>query len=430
MKIINIGLIGFGTVGAGVVKILKSNKSLITERTDLQINVKKIADIDITTSRGVKVAKSCLTKNPMDVVLDPAIDIVVELIGGVKVSKNIIIQSLKQGKAVVTANKALLAQDGKEIFAMAKRYGGDIYYEASVAGSIPIIKVLREGLVSNRINSILGIVNGTANYVLTKMARDGEGFKKALQSAKQKGYAEANPKLDIEGMDSAHKLVILASLAVGKWIELKKVYTEGITHITHTDIIYADRFGYVIKLLAIAKDEGKEIEVRVHPVLLNKRHQLSSVGGVYNAIFVSGDNVGDALFYGRGAGQLPAASAVIADIVDVARDIAFGIKHRLPAIKYAGKSKKIMPMENVITKSYLRFTVVDHPGVLAKLSGILGRHRISIASVIQIGRRRRSAVPVVMMTYKAKEKDVQKALAEIDKLPEICAKTVRIRVEE
>lgn len=430
MKTINIGLVGFGTVGTGVVKILRRNKALIQKRTGLRLNLKRIADIDLRKARGVKVARGILTKDAGSIVSDPNIDIVVELIGGCTAAKDIIIQSLMQGKAVVTANKALLAENGKEIFGVAERYGGDIYYEASVASSIPIIKLLREGLVANRISSMLGIVNGTANYILTKMSTEGRSFKEALREAKAEGYAEAKPKLDIEGMDSAHKLAILASLAMGRWTDLKKIYTEGITRITHADIMYADEFGYVIKLLAIAKEKRGEIEVRVHPTLLSKQHQLSSVGGIYNAIYVTGDNMGNALFYGQGAGQLPAASAVVADIVDVARNLSYGIRHRVPAIGYTKEVKRLRPMEKVVTQNYLRFTVVDRPGVLAKISGILGRHKISIASVIQVGRHRVSAVPVVMMTHKAVEKDVRKALAETDRLPEARARTVRIRVEE
>lgn len=430
MKTINVGIIGFGTVGAGVVKILRRNRELIVERTGLKISLKKIADIDLRRRRGVKVARSLLTRDAGNIVSDPNIDIVVELIGKRKAAFDVIMQSLKQGKAVVTANKALLAECGKEIFETSERYGGDIYYEASVAGSVPIIKIMREGLVANKITSMLGIVNGTANYILTKMGSCGKGFKEALKEAKAGGYAEANAKLDIEGVDSAHKLAILASLAMGRWIDLKNIYTEGITRVSHADIMYADEFGYVIKLLAIAKERGGEIEVRVHPALLPKQHQLSSVGGIYNAIFVRGDNTGNALFYGQGAGQLPAASAVVADIVDVARNLSYGMKHRVPAIRYTKALKRIRPMEKVVTKNYLRFTVVDSPGVLAKIAGILGRYKISIASVIQVGRHRINAVPVVMMTHLAVEKNVRKALFEIDKLPQIRAKTIRIRVEE
>lgn len=430
MKTINIGIIGFGTVGSGVVKILKKNRELIRERTGLRINLKKIADVDLSKRPGITVKRSLLTRDYRKIISDPNIDIIVELIGGCRVAKDVVIRSLKNGKAVVTANKALLAEHGKEVFFQAERYGGDIYYEASVAGSTPIIKLLREGLVANKINSMLGIVNGTSNYILTKMSREGKNFKEALCEAKTEGYAEANPRLDIEGIDSAHKLAILSSLAMGKWIDANKVYTEGITRITHEDILYAARFGYVIKLLAITKEKKGEIEVRVHPTLLSRKHQLSLVGGVYNAIFVKGDNVGNALYYGKGAGQLPAASAVVADIVDVARNLSHGIKHRVPAIRYSKQKKRIKPMEQIVCKNYLRFNVLDRPGVLAKIAGILGRHKISIESVLQVGRHRVSSVPVVIMTHKALEKNVRKALAETDRLPQVRAATVRVRVEE
>lgn len=421
MKTINIGIIGLGTVGSGVVEILRKNRSI-----GVPIRIAGIAEIDKKKWHGMN--RAVLTTDANKVINNS--DIVVELIGGCKAAKDIVLGALKNGKAVVTANKALLAEYGKEIFSTAERYGGDIYYEASVAGGIPIIKILREGLVANRITSILGIVNGTSNYILTKMQEEGADFRKVLAEAQREGYAERDPTLDIEGIDSAHKLVILSSLAMGRWVDLKNIYTEGITHITHSDILYADELGYVIKLLAICKDQRGEIEVRVHPTLLPKQHQISGVSGVYNAIFITGDNIGSQLFYGKGAGKLPAASAVVADIVDVARNLSFGIRHRVPAIRYSRQVKKIRPIGEVVNQCYLRFTTVDRPGVLAKISGILGRNKISIASVIQKGRHKISAVPIVMMTHKAVERDIRKALAEIDRLPEVRAKTVMIRVEE
>lgn len=395
----------------------------------MPINISGIVEIDPKKRRAAGLDRSIFTTY-RKIVGNPDIDIVVELIGGCKIAKKIVMNALKNGKAVVTANKALLAEYGKEIFSTAEKYGGDIYYEASVAGGIPIIKIIREGLVANRITSILGIVNGTSNYILTKMQEEGADFRKVLKEAQEEGYAERDPTLDVEGIDSAHKLVILSSLAMGRWIDFKNVYTEGITSITHSDILCADEFGYVIKLLAICKEERGEIEVRVHPALLPRHHQLSGVRGIYNAIFISGDKVGDQLFYGKGAGKYPAASAVVADIVDVARNLNFGIKHRVPAIRYSRQVKRIRPMEEVVNQCYIRFTTVDRPGVLAKISGILGRNRISIASVIQKGRHKVSAVQIVMMTHRAVEKDIRRAIKVIDRLPEVRAKTVMIRVEE
>lgn len=424
MRKINVGIVGLGTVGSGVVEILQKNKSI-----GVPINIAGVAEIDPKKRQSAGLDRSIYVTD-RKIVDNPDIDIVVELIGGCKEARNIVIDALKNGKAVVTANKALLAEYGKEIFSTAERYGGDIYYEASVAGGIPIIKILREGLVANRINSILGIINGTSNYILTKMQEEGADFRKVLREAQDEGYAEKDPTLDVEGIDSAHKIVILSGLAMGRWVDLKNVYTEGITNITHSDILYADEFGYVIKLLAICKEERGEIEVRVHPTLLPKQHQLSGARGIYNAIFITGDRIGSQLFYGKGAGKYPASSAVVADIVDVARNINFGIKHRIPAMRYSRQIKRIRPMEEVVNQCYIRFTTVDRPGVLAKISGILGRNRISIASVIQKSRHKVSAVPIVMMTHRAVEKDIRRAIKEIDRLPEVRAKTVMIRVEE
>lgn len=429
MKTINVGLIGFGTIGSGVVKILQKNSGLVRERTGIKLNLVKIADIDIETSRGVKVSKSMLTKDVWKVVNDPSIDIIVELVGGCRIAKKIVKEALKKGKAVVTANKALLAEYGQELFDIAKQYGGSIYYEASVAGGIPIIKTFREGLVANRIKKLLGIVNGTANYILTKMSLENVGFKEALNDAKEKGYAEANPKLDIDGIDSAHKLAILGSLVTGTWINLKQIYTEGISHITYQDISYADELGYVVKLLGIVKENHGEVEARVHPALLSKKYQLSSVNGVYNAIYLEGDNVGKFQLFGRGAGQLPTASAVVADLVDAGRDIINGVKRDI-IIGHSKRSKKVKPMEKVYTKYYLRITALDKPGVLAKIAGIFGEYSIGIAQVIQKRYDRGNAVPIVIMTHSAVENNLNEALAAIDKTSVVKGKTVRIRVED
>lgn len=430
MKTINVGLIGFGTVGTGVAKILLREKALIRERTGIKVNLARIADIDLKRPRNVKVPSSILTKDARKIINDPEIDIVVELVGGCRFAKNVVTEALTNGKAVVTANKALLAEHGKEIFATAEKYQSDLYYEASVAGGIPVVKLLREGLVANKIQKMLGIVNGTANYILTKMSKEGMSFKEALGLAKQEGFAEANPKLDVDGIDSAHKLVLLSSLATGTWVELGKVYTEGITHITHQDILNAEELGYVVKLLAIAKESNSRIEARVHPTLVSKKYQLAYVNGVYNAVFIEGNNIGKGMYSGRGAGQLPTASAVVSDIVDVSRNICYGAAQRISAIRFSNKSKRVVSMDDVFCQYYLRFTALDKPGVLARISGILGKNKIGIAAVIQKRRDERNAVPVVMMTHKAKEKNVNRALVVIDKLSEIKHKTMRIRVED
>jgi homoserine dehydrogenase len=425
MRTINIGIAGLGTVGSGVVSVLQKNKSF-----GVPLNIAKIAEIDHEKRNSIKIDSPCLISDARKLIDDSGVDIVVELIGGCSVAKDIVIGALKNGKTVVTANKALLAEYGEEIFETAEKSTADIYYEASVAGGIPIIKILREGLIANKISSVFGIVNGTSNYILTKMQEDNADFKGALTEAQKEGYAERDPTLDIEGIDSAHKLTILASLATGQWIDLKDIYIQGISHITHSDISYAEELGYSIKLLAICKNEKGKIEVRVHPTLLPKQHQLSWVRGVYNAIFVIADNVGNQLFYGRGAGSLPTASAVVADIVDAARNLSMGIKHRIPLVKQEKSSAKLVHMDNVMSQCYLRFTTLDRPGVLAKIAGILGKNGISIASVLQKGRHKVNAVPIVVMTHKAYEKDINKALTDIDKLEEVKAKTVMIRVEE
>lgn len=425
MKKINVGIVGLGTIGSGVVDILQKNKSL-----GVDVHILKAADISLERQKKIPLPSFILTRNAKEIVNNPEIDIVVELIGGCTAARDIVINSLRNGKAVVTANKALLAEQGKDIFLASEKYGSDIYYEASVCGGIPIIKILREGLVANNISSILGIVNGTSNYILTKMQEEGSDFRVALEEAQKEGYAEKDPTFDIEGIDSAHKLVILSSLATGKWVDLKNVYREGISSITNSDILNANELGYVIKLLAVCKKNREGIQARVHPTLLSKNHQLSGVNGVYNAIFVTGDNVGNQLFYGKGAGKLPTASAVVADIVDIARNLSCGIKNRIPNIRHSNSATNLIPIDDVVSQCYLRFTTLDRPGVLAKIAGMLGKNQISIASVLQKERHKVSAVPIVVMTHRAVEKGIKKALKEIDKLPEVKAKTMMIRVEE
>ncbi len=429
MDKVNIGIIGFGTVGVGVIKALKEKSVFLQKKAGVKIRVKKICDINLRRRRDVNVNKRLLTKDPNQILQDPDIGIVVELVGGIHPAKEIIINALNNKKHVVTANKALLAQEGKDIFKAAEKNGMDIYFGASVAGGVPIIKALRESLVANRIDAIFGIVNGTSNYILTEMSREGYSFSKALQEAKKHGYAEKRPSLDIKGVDSAHKLVLLALLGFGKFVKMEDIYIEGILDISDSDIKYAKEFGYRVKLLAIAKAEKGELEVRVHPTLLSKEHLLSNVSGVYNAVYVHGDMIGSVLFYGRGAGRNPAASAVVADIVDLARNLKLNAAGRVPPYSKSIPIKKIKEIDEIESRYYIRFSAVDVPGVLAKISGILGRYGISIASVAQKERKQARIVPIVMMTHEAREKSMRKALAEIDRLSAIKRKSVAIRVE-
>ncbi|MCD5390399.1 homoserine dehydrogenase [candidate division NPL-UPA2 bacterium] len=428
-RTINVGLVGFGTVGVGLVKVLKSNASVIKERLRGELQIKAIADKDIVSPRSVEVDRKILTTDVKALLNDPEIDIIVELIGGDEPAKTYILEAIKGGKHVVTANKALLAEHGEEIFEVARRGGVDVYFEGSVGGGMPIIKILKEGLVANRLHSILGIINGTANYILSRMSREGSSLQEALSEAKRLRYAEADPAMDTEGIDSAHKLAILASIGFGTKVRISDLYVEGIAGITARDIQYASQFGYSIKLLAIAKEVGdEEIEVRVHPTLLPQDHLLSSVSGIFNACYLRGDCIGEMLVYGQGAGQMPTASAVAADVVDLARNLLSGSPGRVPVIRYSS-SKRIRPMEESQSRYYFRFSVVDQPGVLAEISGILGQNDISIASVIQKERKEGDIVPIVMMTHEAKEKAIRLALKKVDNLPAVKAKTMLIRVE-
>ena len=433
MKKINVGIVGFGTVGTGTAKILIENSLLIEERVGTPIVVKKIADHDIEKPREINVDPAILTKDANEILNDPEIDIVVELIGGYGYAKEFILKAIDKGKHVVTANKALLAVHGDEIFRAAYRKGVDIGFEASVGGGIPIIRALKEGLVANRIESIYGIVNGTTNYILTKMTAEGKKFGDVLKKAQEKGYAETDPTFDVEGVDAAHKLAVLISLAYGVRIRFEDIYTEGISKITPLDIEFAREFGYRIKLLAITKDDRGKIEARVHPTMLKESAMLANVDGVFNAIYVTGDAVGSTMFYGRGAGMMPTGSAVVSDIADIARNIIKKSHQRVPPLGCSEgciKDAKVKDISETVNHYYIRFSAMDKPGVLSKISGILGENNISISSMIQKGRQVGGSVPIVMMTHEAKEKDVRKALDEIDRLPVVHDKTVFIRIEE
>lgn len=423
---------GLGTVGAGVVKVGMSHHGELEEKIGAPVELAAVVDKDTATPReGLNLAALPLTSNPETVLGDPSIDIVVELIGGLEPARTFILGALAAGKHVVTANKALLATHGEELYAAARKHGRMLAFEAAVAGGIPIIRAIKEGLAANRVISIQGIVNGTANYILTKMTDEGLEFNSVLKEAQEKGYAEADPTYDIEGIDSAHKLQVLAMLAFRTSVKLEDIYVEGITQIAPLDIALAREMGYRIKLLAIAKSSDGALELRVHPTMIPETSPMSAVSGVFNAVFVSGDVVGDLMFYGRGAGQLPTASSVWADIVEIARRHSAGqiaTAQDLPVLGRKPLAPK--PMADIRSSYYLRVSALDQPAVLAQVAGILGRHEISIASVIQKTHQHAKAVPVVMMTHEAQEGNMQKALAEINALPVIAAPTLMIRVEE
>jgi homoserine dehydrogenase len=431
MTEIKIGLLGLGTVGSGVVKVLAAHRADLEERAGCRLTLHRIADPDLTRPReGLDIRQLPITADATHVLDDPAIQIVIELIGGLEPARSFILRALQSGKHVVTANKALLAHHGAELFEEARKRGVMFGFEAAVAGGIPLIRAVKEGLVANRITSIFGIVNGTSNYILSKMTEEGRDFSEALGEAQAKGYAEADPTLDIEGMDSAHKLQILATLAFRTSVDLKDIYTEGITGITRQEILNAAELGYRIKLLAIAKASDGGVEVRVHPTMIPSDSPLAAVSGVFNAVFITGDAVGDLMFYGRGAGQMPTASAIWSDTLEIARRLA----HRIPALPLelpapASNPLPLRPMEEIRSAYYLRVMALDRPGVLSQVAGILGRHDISIASVLQKGRAAAQAVPVVMMTHEARERNMREALRAIDTLPVVAGKTVSIRVE-
>jgi homoserine dehydrogenase len=429
---VGVGIIGFGTVGTGVAKILIENAALIGRRVGVPIEIVRIADLDVTRDRGLTLPPGLLTTDAKQILADPAIDIVVELIGGCDVAKRIILEAIAAGKHVATANKALLALHGEEIFAAASRAGVDLGFEASVGGGIPVIQALREGLAANTIQSIYGIINGTANYILSRMTQEGQSFETVLDEAKQAGYAEADPTFDVAGIDSAHKLAILVALAYGTPVNVKDVYTEGITHITPLDIAYANEFGCTIKLLGIAKLVGNEVEARVHPTMLPSSSPIAQVEGVYNAIQLVGDAVGDVVLYGRGAGSMPTGSAVVGDLIAIARNLLKGAVGRVPPASYQQDQRRpirMRTMEEISSLYYLRFMVLDRPGVLSQIAGELGRCGISISSVLQQGRREGQTVPVVIKTHTATERDVQSALRAIDRMAFISEPTTLIRVE-
>lgn len=430
MKEIGIGILGFGTVGAGVVGGIAENSGLMFKRSGIRLKIRRIADIDVKRDRGVSVPAGLLTTDAASVVDDGAVDIVVELIGGTGAAFDLIERALKAGKPVVTANKALLAERGRELFALAEKHGTNLFFEASVAGGIPLIRSLREGLAANRIRGICGILNGTCNYILTRMESDGLSFDDALGEAQRSGYAEADPSLDIDGKDTAHKAAILASLAYGFNVPMKSVFVAGMRGFDRIDIEYALDLGYRVKMLAIIKARAGAVEIRVHPALVPLEHILASVGGVNNAVMIEGDMVGETLYYGRGAGRAPTASAVLGDIIDAARDLKFGCKRRAPGFTGFKPSLEIMDSGDIVTRYYMRLSLVDKPGVFGRIGCVLGRHKISIASVLQKEKGAGRHAPVVIITHNAVERNVKAALRDIGAMRAVGGRPKVIRIED
>ncbi|ADW18707.1 homoserine dehydrogenase [Desulfobulbus propionicus DSM 2032] len=432
MKEIKVGLIGFGTVGKGLAEVLLSQRERLVRRTGMTIRLAGIADHG-TAALPERFSDIPLTQDARTLINDPDIDIIVELIGGIEPAKTFVLEAIAHGKHVITANKALLSQEGAEIFAAAAKRGVEVGFEASVGGGIPVIKALKEGLVANRILSIMGIMNGTANYILTRMTDEGMPFAEVLKDAQKLGFAEADPTYDVEGIDTAHKLAILMTMAYGMPITHHEIATEGISRIEPMDIELARELGCRIKLLAISRNHGDHVEARVHPTMVPQGHLLASINGAYNAIHFHGDTVGNVLLYGLGAGSIPTGSAVAADVVDIARNIRCHSIGRVPALSYlpeAMRPRRITPMDELCGPYYFRLTVLDQPGVLATVAGILSKYEISIESVIQKGRKKIGAVAVVIVTHSAKESAVSAALDEINRLASVTAPVVKIRILE
>ncbi len=432
MSTIKVGLLGFGTIGTGVVRNFQRNSEIMRQRLGSGLELTKIADLDIDTDRGVQLESGILTSNVDEVIANPEIDIVIELIGGYEPAKSFILKAIANGKHIVTANKALMAIHGQEIIAAANKQGVTVMFEAAVGGGIPIISSIKENLCSNEFSSVLGILNGTCNFILTKMTDEGSDFAPVLQEAQDLGYAEADPTFDIEGIDTAHKIALLSALCFGTSVDFEQVYVEGITKVSAVDIEFADQMGYKIKLLAIGKNHGDQIEVRVHPTMIPKTYQLAEINGVFNAVRLVGDFAGPTLLYGSGAGMDATASAVMGDVIAISRDIKAGGKPRVPIMGYCDdqiKALPIMAMSEVVSHYYLRFTTADQTSVLAKIAGCLGSHNISIQSMLQPEEREVDSVSIVLMTHEAKEADIAAALVEIEKLDVVLQPTCLIRVE-
>ena len=432
MQQVNLGMIGGGTVGSGVFHAWQKNGNLMAARLDVNLVFRKIAVKAFDEPRPYPIARNLMTTDWQEVVNDSEIHVVIELVGGCGIAKTMVLAALAQGKTVVTANKALISAHGPELFAAAAKSGANLYFEASVCGGIPIIKSLREGFVANQFPAIYGIVNGTCNYILTRMKQEGADFADVLADAQKQGYAETPPDLDIDGFDAQHKIGILASLAHGFWADHHAIHTEGIREISKIDMQFAEKLGYTIKLLGIAKQiSGKKpgVQVSVYPTLIPNAHVLASVNGVFNACFVRGDIVGDTLFYGRGAGKDATASAVLSDVADAALDLKNGPKVRVAPFVACAKAGRITPMNEVVSRYYLRLSVVDKPGTLAKIAAIFAAAKIGISSVIQPEGHEGESVPLILMIHDAPNAAMRKALAKIAKLPVVKHKPVMLRVE-
>jgi len=433
MKPISVGLLGIGTVGGGTWEVLNRNADEIRRRAGRAIRITHVADKDVKKARSVVKGRAQVISDAFKLVRGNEVEIVVELIGGCGIAKQLVLEAIAHGKHVVTANKALLATHGNEIFAAAQKAGVMVAFEAAVAGGIPIIKALREGLTANRIEWIAGIINGTSNFILSEMRDKGLAFADALKDAQARGYAEADPAFDIEGVDAAHKLTILSALAFGIPMQLDKCFREGIQKLTRADIAYAEELGYRIKLLGITKKVQKGIELRVHPTLVPARRLIANVEGVMNGILVKGDAVGATLYYGAGAGSQPTASAVVADLVDVTRLITADPEHRVPHLAFQPdqlSKARVLPIGEVETSYYLRMRVIDKPGVLADITRILADSEISIDAMVQKEPGEgESRVDIVLLTHRALEKNVDRATAKIEKLASVLGKVMRIRLE-
>lgn len=435
MNEIKVGLIGFGNIGAGVVKLLQENAGVIRSKVGTGIVLKRIADLDIVSDRGVTVAPGILTTDVNAIFDDPEISVVIELIGGYEPAKTFVLKAIEKGKHIVTANKALLALHGDDIFAAAARKSVEVQFEASVGGGIPVLTAIKSNMAANNFGSVIGIMNGTCNYILTRMTQEGADFSEVLATAQELGYAEPDPTFDVEGVDTAHKLAILVSLCFGTRIDFNSIYTEGISRISGLDVKFANDFGYRIKLLAIGKLIDGTIEARVHPTMIPLHNPLADVNGVFNAIRLTGDFVGPVMFYGRGAGQNPTASAIVGDLVGLARTIQAGAGRRMAPLGFLDNditTLPLKPMAEITSKYMLRFSALDKPGVLAAIAGALGAHGISIESMVQTAHQDsdETPVPIVIKTHEAREGSIQSALADIDLLDIICEKTVFIRIED
>ena len=432
MQQINLGMIGGGTVGSGVFHAWQKNGGLMAARLGVKLVVRKIAVKAFDEPRPYPISRSLMTTDWQEVVNDPQIQVVIELVGGCGIARTMILAALEKGKTVITANKALLSAHGPELFAAAAKHGANLYFEASVCGGIPIIKSLREGFVANQFPAIYGIVNGTCNYILSRMKAEGAEFAGVLADAQKHGYAETPPDLDIDGFDAQHKIGVLASLAHGFWVDHHAIHTEGIREISKIDMQFAEKLGYTIKLLGIVKQiPGVKpgVQVSVYPTLIPNAHVLASVNGVFNACFVRGDIVGDTLFYGRGAGKDATASAVLSDVADAALDLKNGVKVRVPPFVATARNGRVTPLDEVTSQYYVRFSVADKPGTLAKIAAIFAVAKIGISSVIQPEGHEGESVPLILMIHDAPNAAMRKALAKIARLPVVKARPVMIRVE-